>query len=285
MPHTLALPNGTTLETGVALSAGDASAAVQAVARDPLFDAGYYLAHNPDVAASGLDPYQHYLAYGAHEGRNPDAFFDTSLYLRQNPDVERGNTINPLRHYELYGWREGRDPSLLFSTQKYLSANPDVRAAGIDPLQHYIEFGQKEGRMTFLSGGSAPADPLIDPAYFDPQLGATLIPSGLAAQQQAAATYLGGRYVGFGIKPDPLFDDAYYQANNLDTSLLNPLQHYERYGWHDGRDPSAAFSTTKYLAANADVKAAGIDPLLHYVEYGKAEGRAVYPGLPGHLAP
>ncbi|ARP84089.1 hypothetical protein CAL12_26920 [Bordetella genomosp. 8] len=33
------------------------------------FDRSYYLKHNPDVAASGIDPYQHYLAHGKAEGR------------------------------------------------------------------------------------------------------------------------------------------------------------------------------------------------------------------------
>lgn len=35
------------------------------------FDWQFYLAANPDVAASGLDPYLHYVLYGAHEGRAP----------------------------------------------------------------------------------------------------------------------------------------------------------------------------------------------------------------------
>jgi len=57
---------------------------------------------------------------------------------------------------------------------------------------------------------------------------------------------------------------------------VDPYQHYLAYGWKEGRDPSAQFSTAKYLAAYSDVKAAGVDPLLHYVEYGKAEGRAAF---------
>ena len=36
---------------------------------DGLFDAQYYLAANPDVAAAGVDPLAHYLAFGAQEGR------------------------------------------------------------------------------------------------------------------------------------------------------------------------------------------------------------------------
>ena len=37
----------------------------------PVFDPDYYLASNPDVAASGMDPLVHYLAFGLPEGRSP----------------------------------------------------------------------------------------------------------------------------------------------------------------------------------------------------------------------
>jgi hypothetical protein len=34
------------------------------------FDAGAYYRLNPDVAAAGVDPYDHYIEYGRHEGRS-----------------------------------------------------------------------------------------------------------------------------------------------------------------------------------------------------------------------
>ena len=118
--------------------------------QDPLFDTAYYLERNPDVAAAGVDPHQHYLTYGWHEGRNPDALFDTRYYLAQNPDVAAAH-VDPLLHYEQYGWHEGRDPSMQFSTAKYLAAYSDVKAAGLDPLLHYVEYGHSEGRTAFAA--------------------------------------------------------------------------------------------------------------------------------------
>ena len=109
------------------------------------FDAAFYLAHNPDVAAAHVDPYLHYLMYGAREGRDPNPYFDTQYYLSQNPDVAAAG-VNPLLHYELYGWKEGRDPSALFDTRAYLTANPDVAAAGVSPLLHFLAYGIYEGR-------------------------------------------------------------------------------------------------------------------------------------------
>lgn len=46
-------------------------------------DPSYYLANNPDVAASGMNPLQHYLQYGWHEGRNPSADFKRTSMRRR----------------------------------------------------------------------------------------------------------------------------------------------------------------------------------------------------------
>ena len=61
-----------------------------------LFDAVWYLARNPDVRAVGLDPLEHFIKYGAAEGRAPCKLFDAAWYLRQNPDVA-GSDIPPDR--------------------------------------------------------------------------------------------------------------------------------------------------------------------------------------------
>ena len=290
-PSTLTLSNGTTTVETLRLAGdftgtsfivsptGDNGSAISLANQtqtDPLFDTQYYLAHNPDVAAAGAAPYQHYLANGWKEGRNPSALFDTNYYLQQNPDVKAAK-VNPLLHFEQRGWKEGRDPSLMFSDAKYLAANLDVKVAGVDPLLHYVSHGQSEGRMAFLPGGTAAADLLVNAAFYDKQLGATLIPTGVAAQQQAAASYDG---IGWqkGLSPDAFFNTKYYLSHNADVaaSHINPLLHYEQYGWKQGRDPSSQFSTNKYLGANPDVKTAAINPLAHYIQHGQAEGRMAF---------
>ena len=249
---------------------------ITVTAPDPLFDAAYYLAHNPDIAAAGIAPYQHYLTSGWHEGRAPDAWFDGNYYLTQNADVAAAG-LNPLLHFEQYGWKEGRQPSLLFDDAKYLAASPDVKAAGIDPLQHYLQYGQTEGRATFLTGGTSAADPLVVAAYYDRQLGATLIPAGTAGAQQAAWSYDTAGWQK-GLNPDAFFDTSYYLAHNPDVAAahIDPLRHYEQFGWKEGRDASAQFSTNKYLAAYTDVRAAGLNPLQHYLAYGQTEGRTAF---------
>ena len=92
------------------------------------FDFVYYLNHNPDVAAAGVDPFQHFQTVGWQEGRNPNALFDTNGYLATYGDVAAAH-VNPLDHYNTFGWHEGRDPSPGFDTTDYLAAYADVAAA------------------------------------------------------------------------------------------------------------------------------------------------------------
>lgn len=84
-----------------------------------------------------------------------------------------------------------------------------------------------------------------------------------------------------GRDPNAFFSTNEYLATNPDVKAggFNPLDHYHQFGWKEGRDPAANFDTALYLEHNPDVKAAGIDPLQHYLQYGKAEGRAAYTAI------
>ena len=74
---------------------------------EPEFDRAWYLAQYPDVADNGMDPVEHYLFYGADEGRRPHANFDGKAYLDSNEDVrEKGD--NPFYHWIRYGRAEHR---------------------------------------------------------------------------------------------------------------------------------------------------------------------------------
>jgi chromosome segregation ATPase len=74
-----------------------------------LFDADWYLATYPDVAAAGIDPLAHYLEHGASEGRDPGPGFSSRAYLARYPDVAEAG-LNPLVHYLEFGRIEGREP-------------------------------------------------------------------------------------------------------------------------------------------------------------------------------
>ena len=127
------------------------------ITKSNLFDVKFYLFAYSDVRFAGIDPIEHFVKYGASEGRNPSSEFNTSFYLEHYNDVRESGT-NPLVHYILYGKEEGRlknndelniqiiERSQLFDQAYYLSAYPDVRLGDVDPTKHYIEFGAGEGR-------------------------------------------------------------------------------------------------------------------------------------------
>ena len=71
--------------------------------------------------------------------------FDAAFYLAVNPDVAASG-MDPLDHFMITGWLEGRDPGAGFSVRDYLDANPDVAAADLNPFAHYLVAGRAEGR-------------------------------------------------------------------------------------------------------------------------------------------
>ena len=110
----------------------------------PNFDTGLYLRHNPDVAAAGIDPLEHYLQSGRAEGRaayaaisNIVGGFDAQYYLQHNPDVAAAH-VDPHVHYNTFGWHEGRNPNALFDTHGYLTAYGDVAAGECQPARTTI---------------------------------------------------------------------------------------------------------------------------------------------------
>ena len=81
-----------------------------------------------------------------------------------------------------------------------------------------------------------------------------------------------------GRDPNPIFHTNFYLMQHPDvaTAAVNPLMHYLRFGAAEGRDPSPRFDTSSYLGKNPDVAQSGLNPLAHYIQYGLAEGRDPY---------
>jgi GT2 family glycosyltransferase len=78
-----------------------------------------------------------------------------------------------------------------------------------------------------------------------------------------------------------LFSSSYYLNRNADVAAagVNPLAHYLWTGWCEGRDPSGGFSSKWYLETNPDVRESAECPLEHYLRWGRFEGRSPHQGL------
>ena len=75
------------------------------------------------------------------------------------------------------------------------------------------------------------------------------------------------------LKKSNLFDSEYYLSQNEDVkkAKMNPIKHYLKFGWKEGRNPSSKFNTNDYLNKRPDVQVAGICPLVHYIKFGRNE--------------
>ncbi|MBC7602558.1 MAG: glycosyltransferase [Ramlibacter sp.] len=78
------------------------------------------------------------------------------------------------------------------------------------------------------------------------------------------------------IKKSGLFDPVFYALAYADvrSSALSPLEHFIQHGLATGRHPSVQFNPDLYAALNPDAGGCG-NALLHYLRFGKDEGRCV----------
>ncbi|MCT7966704.1 SGNH/GDSL hydrolase family protein [Laspinema sp. D1] len=181
-----------------------------------LFDEGFYLARNSDVAAavaSGVfsSGSQHFFAFGEQENRDPSAFFQTDYYLSQNPDVEAAisENLTPFDHFINVGYREGRSPTPLFNTNFYAQTNPDVaEAVRQDPLTgffaHFITVGAQEGRSPV--------------AFFDPNFYLEQNPDvaeGVSRGETTAIAHFANFGQSEGRLPRRLFNEMYVFGDSL----------------------------------------------------------------------
>lgn len=81
------------------------------------------------------------------------------------------------------------------------------------------------------------------------------------------------------IKKSGLFDPVYYLLNYPDVRIadIDPLTHFIKVGWKEGRNPSEKFNTKFYLDSNPDVKQTDKNPLVHYILHGEKKGRRILP--------
>ena len=71
-----------------------------------------------------------------------------------------------------------------------------------------------------------------------------------------------------------LFDPDWYSTQYPDTRNVDPTDHYLHHGASEGRQPSPAFDAAAYLERNPDVRHAGANPIFHWLDYGRREGRS-----------
>ena len=133
---------------------------------------------------------------------------------------------------------KGYNPGPDFSTYEYWESNRDIKKIRINPLLHYELYGRKEKRKILFSDEK---------------------------QNQHHAF----------IANSPYFDGDWYKQNYDIPDDVDCEEHYLKIGYAKRYDPSSEFSTSEYYACNVDVEEHGMNPLLHYENYGRDEGRDI----------
>ncbi|WP_315835702.1 glycoside hydrolase family 99-like domain-containing protein [Bradyrhizobium prioriisuperbiae] len=172
---------------------------------------------------------------------------------------------DPFLHFYLHGYLEGRRPNPLFDPAWYLRTYPEVRSSGQQPLLHYARSGERDG---YRPG------PLFDPAWYRQAYG-------VAVSDNALAHYLRRRFGPF--SPIPEFDAAYYLETYRDIAEAgaDPFEHFNRYGFREGRNPSRVFDAKFYIQRYLRGETTH-NPLLHYLAHRHESG--VFPHPPENEA-
>lgn len=216
-----------------------------------LFDVAFYLSAYPDVLSSRMTPQEHYLKFGAGEGRDPHPLFSTSWYLEKNRDVaQRG--MNPLVHFLRHGAKEKRAPHPLFDISLYAAAYPQVAASGMNALEHYLQIGGQAGlRPHWLFDGKAYLDayPEVRQAGVNPLLHYLQI----------------GHFKNY--RPHWAFDPGYYLSRNPDVagSGIPALLHFVTKGARQRLNPSADFDIAAFVEQYPFLESSDENPLSYHV--------------------
>jgi hypothetical protein len=90
------------------------------------------------------------------------------------------------------------------------------------------------------------------------------------------------------ITASKLFDPQWYLEHSPDAAaekVIDPARHYLLYGGFEGLDPGKEFDSDWYLKEYPDIRRRGINPLVHYLRFGKKEGRGIAGEKPAPAPP
>jgi hypothetical protein len=180
--------------------------------------------------------------------------------------------------------------SLFFDPDWYLATYPDVAAAGLDAAEHYLGEGAAEKRdpgpwfstQRYLDDhpdvAAAGFHPLVHFERYGRAEGRPLPWSSHLPGPATTAVVPATASVDddLSILARSIFFDARWYLDrypDVRAAGLEPALHYYQWGAAEGHDPGPYFSTRRYLRDNDDVAATHTNALVHFERYGRTEGR------------
>jgi len=220
--------------------------------------------------------------------------FDSEYYAKQT-GTEFLTLPDAISHYLDGGWEKKYSPCLLFDSYYYL-------------LQIGLELNKNQSVVSTAQNDKEPEIPLSNDDLFE------LAIENLKKSETSPLEHYLKTGSASGLKPHPLFDEAYYRSqfqdldknenlfihfattgykenisphrlfdkvyyekNNPELSTENLFLHYLNSGYLNNSKPNSLFDGDYYYKTNADVKDAGLNPLSHYVLFGYKENRNPHP--------
>ncbi|MGL4242271.1 MAG: hypothetical protein ACRCTI_14270 [Beijerinckiaceae bacterium] len=174
--------------------------------------------------------------------------------MQNYPDVA-ASKVDPAEHFLNFGWKEGRNPSQSFNALWYLYNFPDAAALQFGPAEHYAKIKRGTSislvppagapaawRLKLLDDPALPSEarnfiedfvlieksPLFDREYYSKM-------NNISANDPVEHFLrFGGSK---GLKPSAGFDTKAYidRYSDVRNSGINPLVHYMRHGIFEGR--------------------------------------------------
>lgn len=276
------------IDEGVALKHYVLFGAQQGLDPSPFFSTKKYKERYKEHVSEKVNPFLHYSSVGKRDGLVADlsnkshqidinvlledfalsnhqqrdalvieagSWFDKKWYIESlNEEVEHALAI---KHYIVVGANQSKDPCPLFSTDFYLTENDDVSKSGMNPLSHYQQYGLKEGRV--IKSSKIAGDITVEKEVSEYQF----------SESQTIQITI--------ITESKWFNRNWYVDSypELNISSNMAVKHYYLFGVSEEKDPCPFFSTLFYLANNPDIVNSGMNPLFHYIKFGRSEGRAI----------
>lgn len=162
-----------------------------------------------------------------------------------------------------------------FDTAYYCKQNPSVQRLSIDPIHHYLSCG-REGKTDpapwFSSEMYLLTHQDVARAHFNPFY--HYLAHGKKDGRIVFPSLSNLGAAASIIEKSGVFSPEYYLANNDDVRAagMNPLHHYCQFGWKELRKPSDWFDGWWYAINYLSDLPSNLNPLLHYVLVGKASG-------------
>lgn len=200
------------------------------------FDAEFYFLQAKEIGLDVKDPLNHYLKEGHKIGLKPHRLFDGADYLRRYPDIEASG-IDPFFHFLKYGAREKRNFSNLIAVDAYAAAHDDFDPVNDNILSHYNRtYASKSGSAEAFAIGRQSIHAAMESGLFDYNWYCTRYKKKFEDATSAFAHYQ--RVSCFSpVNPSEKFDSIGYYRQNIDVfhSQVSPLKHYLDFGRFEGR--------------------------------------------------